>query len=377
MSFDTNKFQTIKVDLPSLESITPKSIDLGRGLVAQSRGPAKSNSSTDPTNVVNNTNSQFTVFEPVKISNKYNFRMRFYDYKKPLPSYGSDEGEVRTGFEQASYAVRLPLPLSLYDQANISYDSASLGLLGDMGELLEGFAGAASGGTESLKSFLLEQTKNLAPAAVNRLFYDIAPNFLNALTGPLGIGNVAATLQQQYGATVNPNEALTLQGAPLRSWSFRWLFIPHDEEESIQIQQLVRQLKARSLPFVARSADGATNPTGLLGYPQICVINMYPWDSGTSYNTFFEWTDQSIVKIKRTMITGVNVQYNSQGTPAFFRGTNNPVSVDLTISFKEIEYFLAEDEAAPGYTTRSVATPAKEIYEGITSIVNSNARPGT
>lgn len=375
MSFDTNKFQTIKVDLPSLESITPKSIDLGRGLVAQSGGRVKSNPSTDPTNKINSGQTELSTFEPVKISNKYYFRMRFYDYKKPLRVDGEDTQETTKGFEQAKYEVKLPLPLSLYDQANIAYDTPALALLGDMGELLEGFAGAAGGGVEGLKSFLLEQTKTIAPAAVNRLFYDIAPNFLNALTGPLGIGNVAATLQQQFGATVNPNEALTLQGVPLRSWSFRWLFIPHDEEESIQVQQLVRQLKARSLPFVARSSDGATNPTGLLGYPQICLINMYPWDSGTSYNKFFEWTDQSIVKIKRTMITGVNVQYNSQGTPAFFRGTNNPVSIDLTISFKEIEYFLAEDEAAPGYTIRSVDTPANNIYEGITDILNPP--PGT
>ena len=39
----------------------------------------------------------------------------------------------------------------------------------------------------------------------------------------------------------------------------------------------------------------------------------------------------------------VSVKYNPFGTPAFFEGTNLPISYQLTISFKEIEYMTGRD----------------------------------
>ena len=42
-------------------------------------------------------------------------------------------------------------------------------------------------------------------------------------------------------------------------------------------------------------------------------------------------------------MSAVNVNYTPSNTPAFFHGTNEPVAIQLSISFKEVEYFLAKD----------------------------------
>ena len=55
-------------------------------------------------------------------------------------------------------------------------------------------------------------------------------------------------------------------------------------------------------------------------------------------------------------MSGVNVNYNAFGTPGFFEGTQLPISYQLTISFKEIEYLLSDDWDLSAAAERQVAS---------------------
>lgn len=327
----------------------------------------------DPAN--STPSSDFGVLDPVARSNKYYFKMRFYDYKKPVATYGQN---VVKNIGQLTKEIRLPLPLGLLDKTDVAYDIAALQLLGDIN--FEP-AGQATDGRDLLKA-LGEEALQALPSAVNRIALNNLADEANSLANRVSGGNagdVSALIQQSFGATVNPNEALTLTGPGLRTWNFRWVFLPHTREESEGIQKLIQELKARSLPFIAKSRMNNGQASGLLGYPQICMINTYPWDDpsadGGTGTTIFGWTSSSIMKIKRTMLSSVNVNYNSQGTPAFFRGTNNPVSIELGLTFKEVEYFLAEDEAQ--YTTYDIPfkeTPTSNIVDKAVEIGERRGR---
>lgn len=352
----------------SMSSLGNEQVDYARGSYPSSRSSLAE--TADPYVVISKAERKGqTPFKPVAYSDKYHFRLRFYDYKKPTPIYGES---IQTASE-VKYEIYLPLPSFLSDKASINYSGSELGVLGDLTNIAASNAGDVDSGTVNVAAAISSAVGSGVGSAFNRLALDITPRAASSIPGVgrfVDTEAVGTLLQQLIGATVNPNETQALQGPELRTWAFRWLFIPHNEEESRNIQILIRELKARSLPYIAKASGSNDIYTGLLGYPQICLINMYPWDSaGEPYNKYFEWTENSIVKIKRTVISEVNVSYNSQGTPAFFRGTNNPVSIELALAFKEIEYFLAEDEVGTNYTPQNVNfTPANvpgNIAEGL------------
>jgi hypothetical protein len=62
-------------------------------------------------------------------------------------------------------------------------------------------------------------------------------------------------------------------------------------------------------------------------------------------------------------MSGVNVNYNAFGTPGFFEGTQWPISYQLTISFREIEYLLSNDWDGDATAERDVVTASVQTGE--------------
>lgn len=261
---------------------------------------------------------------------KYYTRLRLGKYKRPHP------------FEESAWDARLiaylPLPDQLQDTTSVKYSDTNLEAVGDYINQKNEF-----GPTLVLRN---------AGAAISGLLSSGAGALATGVTQNQAVGDFAekqignifpadkinSALQQSLGATPNPNPAVMFQGPSLRNFSFSWSFYPKNAKESQDINNLILKLKARALP----TFNNGTNST-ILNYPYMCQLNFFPWDQGGNDVSGHGWTDKSIMKIKKCFMDSVNVRYNPFGTPAFFEGTNLPISYQLTISFKEIEYMTGKD----------------------------------
>jgi hypothetical protein len=269
----------------------------------------------------------------------YQCRLRFAEYKRPNPL--ADE-EFNTQLE-----VNLPLPTQLSDYTTVGYDQVQLGLINDITNVSDQAVRNIIG-SNSLKEAGLalgSAVSGSARSIVNRGILETTPKVIGAIPGVSTLANgnqISALIQQFVGAAVNPNASQTLRGPVLRNFSYNWTLLPHNAEESLNILKTIQAIKARALPNVL-----GTKASGVLGYPNVVLMNFYPWDDGATGGRDFgmyEWSYDSIVKIKRCVITNVTANWNATNSPAYFRGTHLPVSVQLSIQLSEVEYFLAEDE---------------------------------
>lgn len=260
---------------------------------------------------------------------KYYTRLRIGKYERPHPFTPS---EIKEGL----LTVFLPLPDQLSDSTTVKYTETPLESVGDfinnpgeagralafrkMGTAIEsgasGFAGAMATrgtGSSSAGDFMQKQISSIMPAE-----------------------KINSAIQQDMGMAPNPNPSVMFQGPTLRTFAFSWSFYPKNAQESESISELIKKLKARALP----TFNNWTN-SSILNYPYMCQLNFFPWDKGGT--GAFHWSNNSIIKIKKCFMDSVSVKYNPFGTPAFFEGTNLPISYQLTISFKEIEYMTGRD----------------------------------
>lgn len=271
---------------------------------------------------------------------KYYTRIRIGPYQRPTPF-------KRPEFK-SNLIINLPLPNELRDDTTVSYTNINLETVGD---LINGNVGSGVGAA------ILRNSGNLI-AGAGSLLGDAAAALGGALGGNMGeaaVGGVAgaigslfpaeqmtSAIQQSTGLAPNPNPSVAFQGPVLRDFSYSWAFYPKSREESAKIDAMIKKLKARALPknFADKSA-------AILEYPDMCQVNFFPWDSGGTGT--WGWSENSIIRYKKCVMAGVNVNYNPFGTPAFFEGSQLPVTYQLTISFREIEYLLSGDWTSTNY----------------------------
>lgn len=277
-------------------------------------------------------------------------------------------GPYRKGdaFKQAEFStnlvVNLPLPTEMRDDTSVSYTNVNLETVGDI------FTQTGEGSTDRIvNAAVLRNIGNLTSAGLSatgsafnkalqgrsEVLGALTGAFMNTVQSLLPAEQVSSALQQKYGAAPNPNPSVQFQGPVLRDFTLTWAFYPKNQSESEKIDTLIRRLKGRALP----SNNDGNNGT-VLNYPHVCQLNFFPWDEpagdgGTAHPN--GWTDKSIIKIKKCFMSGVNVNYNAFGTPGFFEGTKLPISYQLTINFKEIEYLLSDDWDPSAAAERAVA----------------------
>lgn len=258
-------------------------------------------------------------------------------YERPQP-FGGVEWKIQK-------KIILPLPAELRDDTGVTYTNVNLKSVGDVinndlasgalaaglrfsGDLISSGAGAL---TSSLAGAIPKSSSmgNLAAAALTGAGAALFP-----------AEQITSAIQQATGLAPNPNPSVAFEGPMLRDFSFSWTFFPRTRADSDRIQNIVTLLKRYALPENAVSDSGA-----VLKYPWLALLNFYPWDNGGVGN--YGWSRNSILKYKKCFMNSVNVNYNPSNVPAFFKGENGrpglPVAIQLTIGFKEVEYFLSKD----------------------------------
>ena len=278
----------------------------------------------------------------------YYVQLRISDYVRPTPFDKPSRANT--------YTVRLPIPTELREESSTEWSSPSLGAVGDLinGQDVVGLAGAGA-----LASTALGNVGNVPGAIMGGIFGATGAGGIltSAMNAALPPENITSAVQQSFGIAPNPNQTMIFQGPQLRTFTFSWTFNPRTKDESKRYQAIIKKIRARSLPTFA-----AGNASAILKYPSIVQMNFYPWDSmGSSDNTYYGWSDESIIKMKTCVISSVIANYAPGNIPAFFEGTRLPTVIQLTITLKETEYMLGGDYDSGVQTQKTLKDLIAEV----------------
>lgn len=235
-------------------------------------------------------------------------------------------------FEKSVY---LPFPQSVTDAYRGNYSEENLTFLGEfatrgldrlmtsddgtkrVSNLLPG-SGVADRGGQILADLIKKTTDSPKQSAAA-----IATYGLTGMGGPY-----ASAAKTSIQVTTNPYPVM-IYGGPggFKQFAFSWTFFPESSKESDTIKKIVGYFRREMLP------ERVTDAPSILKYPAIFEIVMQP----------------EVKLFKRCVISDLDVNYTPVG-PAFvkeFPVTNSnfiePAAVTLTITFREIEMWLAND----------------------------------
>jgi len=268
---------------------------------------------------------------------KYYCRLSIGPYLRPTP-FKPSEWQIKT-------MINLPLPDILHDDTSVKYSGVELDSVGDFvnGNVGSGFAGIAGRNVGAFASGLLSKGAGAAVGTAVEAMGGTA-SLGDILGGAVQQGaenafpadKIQTAFEQLVKAAPNPNPSVAFQGPNLREFQLTWTFFPTRENESANIQTIIKVLKQASLPSNKITQSGA-----ILNYPDIVQINFFPWD-GVNPSGDWGWGENGIIKIKKCVMNNVSVDYNPSNAPGFFKNTM-PVAIRISIGFSEIEYMLSSD----------------------------------
>ena len=177
----------------------------------------------------------------------------------------------------------------------------------------------ASGGTDGISGFI---TRKAASSAVGILGVNVSPQQILART---------------QGEILNPNLELLFGGPTLRSFRFSFKMTPRNSDEALQIKNMIRCLKLNMAP----KTKGTSIENTMLKTPNVFELR---YRSGNNEHPYLN-------KFKQCFLENMSVNYTADGTYATY-DDGAPVSMNLDLSFKEIEPIYdidQEQEGGAGY----------------------------
>lgn len=237
---------------------------------------------------------------PDHISDKYHMVFKFKRYERPSPHTKSELTFVQ--------AFALPLPKGLRETFDIDVGPDAQGMSGGVADIAQL---GISGGLDAQKA------TNAAIA--------LAYGKMVQATGDIG-GAVA----QGIGAVPNPHIQAIFSGVPLRTHRFEWTFAPRNERESQQLMNLLKAMKAYSLPSYSSLGTAA------LAYPFLCQPELKINKSA------------QLIKFQPCLIQSIELNYSPQGIPAFFEGTSHPAFIECSITMLETQIQTSRDYGREG-----------------------------
>lgn len=275
--------------------------------------------------------------------------------------------------EQTTREILLPIPSQLQVQSQAQYENSSLGLLG------AGFAGRANltGATDDLTAMASQKYESFkemfggslkvgedqqdasGDLIASQLISGTALAGLTLAGGKIGgvigaaltagaiTGNIGDALSVSEKVAFNPHLAVLFKGVGFREFGFQYKFVARNQQESIDIQKLIRALQYHMHPdyFVGNLA---------FEYPDEFEISFSKNRSDFLFN------------IKRSVLTSLTVNYNGEGLPVFFEDVGAPVSIDIQMSFQETKIHTKRDYAERYEIENGMrGTPPTDIEQGI------------
>lgn len=243
-------------------------------------------------------------------------------------------------------SIILPLPSNLVHNHSLNYQNEALGIAGGAmagmvsgtdlvnvgkaavdaaGNMLGDFAESiATGDTTAIEKY-----KNIATgAAISGGATALAGRAGGIIAAGLAAGavgeGVKSGLSVATGMAINPHMAVIFQGSNFREHQFTYKFIARNQSESDTLKRIIKRFETYMLPSYA--GQGL-----LLQYPNEFRI------------TFSDALKYGLYKIGDCVLKSMNVNYNGEGIPLFFETTQEPVSIEIALSFQETKIVTREN----------------------------------
>jgi hypothetical protein len=264
-----------------------------------------------------------TIQFPDHISEKYYMAFKFKRYQRPSPHTAATLDFVQ--------AFALPLPKGIRESFNIDIGQEAQGLAGGIADAAQLYLASPNGAGRT------QALTNAATALVYGQLVQAAES----------IGG--STIAQAVGAVPNPHIQALFSGVPLRQHRFEWTFAPRNANESQQLMDLLKAMKAYALPSYSSLGTAA------LAYPFLCQPELKI--AGTA----------QLIKFQPCLIESIELNYSPQGIPAFFEGTSHPAFIEVSISMLETQIQTSRDYGREGGDRLSETweTLKKQLQKGL------------
>lgn len=246
---------------------------------------------------------------------KSNRRTTIYSLAAILPGITQNVNSIN---DTETY-VTLPLPENIKDVTQIAYSESPVvggaNALQALGSAVENFIGP-------LGNF------NRIQRTMSDRFTGAAGGAVGDLTGPIYNEVIART-------GVTPNQMLTvlLQGPRYKEHTFSWKLYPRNRAESEMIRNIINKLKISSRPGTDANRQYFTFPR---------LFNLSFTINGNQLTKEVS-SPNYLFAFKPAVLTGISVNYTPSGQPSLYKEVGAPDGVELTLNFKEVEYWLNED----------------------------------
>lgn len=207
--------------------------------------------------------------------------------------------------------INLPIPTNLQEQFSMQVTEKQLGVAGLLNEVVG--TALEGGGTKDSFQKAGEQLRGEITKPGTAYYVG---RTLAGLSDSLGAAVDLAT-----GVALNPFQAMVFQGVNLRSHQFTYRFSPNSKQESETLRKIIMEFKRRMHP----TKDGL-----ILQFPDVCDIKF-----GNKESPYFFK--------EACFLDSMTVNYAPAGQPAFFAGTNQPVEIEVSLSFKETVPIMRDD----------------------------------
>lgn len=229
--------------------------------------------------------------------------------------------------------IQLPIPANLTDSQSVSWNTQ--GAPAAVGAAIENFLkdnpNSSTQGLSKLESLLDSGAAGIVGYGADKI---------NKI---LGNTNVAQGLSIA-GMAINPFLSVLFQHPNFKTHQFTWELYPRNVDESNTLVAIIMSLKSNMLPALVPSTGGI-----FMSYPNLAWISLYP-------------RQEYLYSFKPAALVTTTVDYAPNG-PSFFKNSNAPTGIVLTLGFMEVEYWLKDDIENGGKTR---ANPNLSIFtEGI------------
>lgn len=211
--------------------------------------------------------------------------------------------------------IIFPLPQTMVDNHNVRYDISDIGIAGGVGlDLMNGkFSDAAlMTGIGAGKGAL-----GLA-ASETGIAGQLATKAGRAVLGAAGVA-------------VNDFMTVMLKGPDYKRRDFIWRFSPKNAKETNSLRQIIQLINNSMAP----SLLGSTAST-FFRWPKI-------WRPKFVYGTDSDLLGAQTFFMRPSVMTDFSVNYTPNGVYSPFSRTKGPSSVDIHMTFLELEFWLAGD----------------------------------
>jgi hypothetical protein len=233
---------------------------------------------------------------------------------------------LEEGKSRISSCVVLPFP-EINDSINVKYDNVEFDVVGAI-------AVGASAGNVSI-----DRLSNIAKTGLSSFnagtFARIASDVVLSGTPGLKAGVAKGTRKIQ-----NPYITNVFNSVGFREYSFSFVLVPKNSNESRIIKKIIETFKDAMLPEKVRTVqtdEMASQSTGILKMPDMVNVSFYP--TTDNYN---KDNKNKLIKIDKAVVQDFTIDY-SAGTqnPTFFKG-GAPLTATLTVTVKETEIYTKE-----------------------------------